>query len=65
MIKVTRLNGTEYWVNPHQIELIECKPDVTISMLSGKHYIVRESVEEVLEKIVAYRKRIGVFKNEL
>ena len=65
MIKVTRLNDSGYWINPHQIEIIECKPDVTISMLSGKHYIVKESVEDVLEKIVAYRKRIGVFKNEL
>ena len=65
MIKVTRLNGSQYWVNPHQIEIIECNPDVTLSMLSGKHYIVKESVEEVLERIVAYRKRIGVFKNEL
>ena len=65
MIKVTRLNDSEYRINPHQIEIIECKPDVTISMLSGKHYIVKESVEDVLEKIVAYRKRIGVFKNEL
>ena len=65
MIKVTRLNGEQYWVNPHQIEIIECNPDVTLSMLSGKHYVVKESVEEVLERIVAYRKHIGVFKNEL
>ena len=46
MIKLTRLNGTQYWINPHQIELIECNPDVTLNMLSGKHYIVKESVEE-------------------
>ena len=56
MIKLTRLNGTQYWINPHQIELIECNPDVTLNMLSGKHYI---------EAIVAYRKRIGIFKNEI
>ncbi len=65
MIKLTRLNGTQYWINPHQIELIECNPDVTLNMLSGKHYIVKESVEEVIEAIVAYRKRIGIFKNEI
>ena len=49
----------------HQIEVIECNPDVTLTMLSGKHYVVKERVEEVIEAIVAYRKRIGVFKNEL
>ena len=65
MIKLTRLNGAQYWINPHQIELIECNPDVTLNMLSGKHYIVKESVEEVIEAIVAYRKRIGIFKNEI
>lgn len=65
MIKVTRLNGEKYWINPHQIEIIECNPDVTLNMLSGKHYVVKENVDEVLEKIVAYRKRIGVFKNEI
>ena len=65
MIKLTRLNGETYWINPHQIEVIECNPDVTLSMLSGKHYVVREKVDEVIEAIVAYRKRIGVFKNEL
>jgi len=64
MIKLTRLNGDKYWINPHQIELIEAKPDVTLNMLSGKYYIVKESVEEVVDLIVAYRKRIGIFKSE-
>ena len=65
MIQVTRLNGTKYWINPHQIETIECNPDVTLQMLSGKYYVIRETPEEILESIVAYRRKIGVFKNEL
>jgi flagellar protein-related protein len=65
MIQVTRLNGTKYWINPHQIETIECNPDVTLQMLSGKYYVIKERPEEILEAIVAYRRKIGVFKNEL
>ncbi|MGI5061958.1 flagellar FlbD family protein [Treponema denticola] len=65
MIQVTRLNGTKYWINPHQIETIECNPDVTLQMLSGKYYVIKERPEEILESIVAYRRKIGVFKNEL
>ena len=65
MIKVTRLNGEQYWVNPHQIEIIECNPDVTLQMLSGKYYVIKETPEEILESIVAYRRKIGIFKNEL
>jgi flagellar protein FlbD len=64
MIKVTRLNGTEYFINPHQIESIEIHPDTTLLMLSGKHVVVLEKAEEVIERIVEYRRRIGAFKNE-
>ncbi|MDR2069184.1 MAG: flagellar FlbD family protein [Spirochaetaceae bacterium] len=64
MIKVTRLDGKEYFINPHQIESIEVHPDTTLLMLSGKHVIVREQVSEVLESIIAYRRQIGAFKNE-
>ncbi|GHV42033.1 flagellar protein FlbD [Spirochaetia bacterium] len=58
MIKVTRLDGTEYYLNPHQIETIEVHPDTTLALLSGKHLIVKEDVQEVLKKIEEYRRRI-------
>ena len=64
MIKVTRLNGKEYFINPHQIESIEIHPDTTLLMLSGKHVVVLEKVDELINQIVEYRKRIGGFKNE-
>jgi len=64
MVKVTRLNGTEYYINPHQIESIEIRPDTTLLMLSGKHVVVREKVEAIIERIIEYRCRIGGFKNE-
>lgn len=64
MIMVTRLDGKQYWINPHQIESIELNPDVTLLMLSGKKVVVRDSVEEILDRIVEYRRRIGGFKNE-
>jgi flagellar protein FlbD len=64
MIKVTRLNGTEYYINPHQIESIEVHPDTTLLMLSGKHVVVIEKVEELIQRIVEYRRQIGAFKNE-
>ena len=64
MVKVTRLNGMEYFINPHQIESMEIKPDTTLLMLSGKHVVVKEGVEEVIDRIVEYRRRIGGFKNE-
>lgn len=64
MIELTKLNKSTIYVNPHQIEYIECNPDTTMVMLSGKHLIVRESYQELYKKIVAYRRLIGAFKNE-
>jgi len=61
MIKVTRLDGKEYYINPHQIECIEVRPDTTLMMLSGKAHIVREEVDTVLEKIVAYRNLLSPY----
>ncbi|MDR3020310.1 MAG: flagellar FlbD family protein [Treponema sp.] len=59
MIKVSRLDGTEFLLNPHQIECIEIRPDTTLLMQSGKTYIIREEVDVVLERIVEYRQTLS------
>jgi flagellar protein FlbD len=59
MIKVTRLDGREYFVNPYQIECIEVNPDTTLVMLSGKSLIVREEVDDVLEKIQTFLRQLN------
>jgi flagellar protein FlbD len=64
MIQVTRLDGKEYYINPHQIESIEMRPDTTLLMLSGKYVVVREGVSDIIDRIITYRRQIGGFKNE-
>lgn len=64
MIELTQLSGKTFWLNPHHIEYIEKTPDTTLTLLSGKRVVVLEGVEAVIEKIVAYRRLIGFFKNE-
>lgn len=65
MIDVIRLDGKKFWVNPHMIECMETTPDLTLTMLSGKKIIVRNSPEEITEKIIAYRKQLGIDKQEV
>ncbi|MBO7123386.1 MAG: flagellar FlbD family protein [Treponema sp.] len=65
MIEVERLNGTKYFLNPHMIESMESLPDLTITMLSGKKVIVKNSPEDIINKIVNYRKRIGINTQEV
>ena len=64
MIEVTRLNGKLYYLNPHHIESMECNPDTTLVMLSGKRLVVKEDPLQIQERILEYRRRIGAFKNE-
>ena len=65
MIDVLRLDGKIYWVNPHMIEAMEATPDLTLTMLSGRKIIVRNSPEEVIQKILEYRRKIGIDKQEV
>jgi flagellar protein FlbD len=64
MVEVTRLDGTTYYVNPHQIEYVERNPDTTLVMLSGKRLVVREDYPTLFTRIVEYRRLIGAFKSE-
>ena len=65
MIDVMRLDGKIYWVNPHMIESMEETPDLTLTMLSGRKIIVRNSPQEIIQKIIGYRKQIGIDKQEV
>ncbi len=58
LIELTKLNGSTYILNADLIETIESTPDTVISLVTGRKYIVRESVEEVRKKSLAYKKEI-------
>jgi|SRR6188768_478449 len=55
MIVVTRLNATQFAINPDLIERIHSNPDTTLVMVDGAKYIVTESMSEVIERITNYR----------
>jgi len=59
MIRVTRINGEPVVVNAEFIEFIEPTPDTIISLTTGKKMMVHETVDEVVERIVEYRLRVG------
>ncbi len=60
MIKITRLNGKEFVVNAEQIEFAEETPDTVISLISGKKVVVKESIEQLIEKIIEYKRKINI-----
>ncbi|HBE80504.1 MAG TPA: flagellar protein FlbD [Firmicutes bacterium] len=59
MITVHRLNGEEFLINPHLIEIIEAAPDTTISLVTGRKLIVKTPVPDIIAQIIEYRRLIG------
>ncbi len=58
MIHVTRLNSTPLILNSDLIEHIEVTPDTVITLTTGQSLRVRETAEEVVERIVQFRRNI-------
>ena len=55
MIRVTRLNGEQFALNPDLIERVEAHPDTVVFLADGTRYVVKETVDEVLLEILEYR----------
>ena len=58
MIKLTKLNKAEYYLNSDLMETVDSTPDTVITMVSGKKFVVLESPEEVVDRILRFRGKI-------
>ncbi len=54
MITVTRLNGKPMVVNAELIRSVEENPDTTITLINGDHLIVKERMQQIVEKAIDY-----------
>ena len=58
MVKLTRLNDSKVVINADLIEFIEALPDTIVTLTTGQKIMVKESVEEVVDKVVEYKRSI-------
>src|SRR5260221_524132 len=58
MIFVTRLAGSEVVINSDLIVTVEKTPDTVITLTTGDRIMVKESVEDVVERAAAFRHRV-------
>ena len=58
MIKLSKLNNQEFAVNSDLIETIEQTPDTVITMTTGNKYEVKETQEEIIRRIIQYKRKI-------
>jgi len=63
MIKVTRFNNTELVINAELIKFVESTPDTVITLTTKEKILVKNSVDEIMDKVINYRRLIG--KTEL
>jgi flagellar protein FlbD len=62
MIHVTRINHVPLVLNSDLIQHVETTPDTVISLTTGQKLVVLESADEVLRRVVAFRREILVPK---
>lgn len=60
MVQLTRLNGSELWLNPLLVESVEATPDSVLTMSNGHKYIVQEKPGEIQEKFELFYRGIGL-----
>jgi flagellar protein FlbD len=58
MIKLTRLDGSEVYLNPDHIETIEETPDTHITLSNGNSYLFLEPAKVVIGRIVCFKARV-------
>lgn len=58
MIKLTRLNRVPLIVNADLIEHVEGSPDTVVALTNGQKFLVLESAEEIVEKVIEFRRSI-------
>jgi flagellar protein FlbD len=68
MIRLSRLNGKDFVLNSDLVKTIEETPDTLVTLVNGEKMMVRETVQVMLDRIIAFRKetygRLSVLRDE-
>jgi flagellar protein FlbD len=57
MIAVTRLNGSQFWINPDLIQTVEANPDTVITLTNEEKWVVSETPEVLIERVIVFRRQ--------
>ena len=58
MIELTRLNGKPMILNSDLIKTAEASPDTMLTLINGEKLIVREDLDEIVNRTLAYRAQL-------
>jgi flagellar protein FlbD len=57
MIKVTRLNGQEVYINSDLILFVEKSPETILTLQNGKKVTIKEAIPLVIDRVVEFKSR--------
>lgn len=60
MIKITGLDNKEFVINSEHIEKLEQIPESLITLTNGHKYLVKESNDEIIRKVIEYKRKISI-----
>ncbi|RMG17018.1 MAG: flagellar protein FlbD [Deltaproteobacteria bacterium] len=58
MIPLTRINGNPVVINTDLVTSIEEQPDTVLVLINGDRIMVKESPEEIIDRLVEFRRKI-------
>jgi flagellar protein FlbD len=58
MIRLTRINRIPLVINSDLIEHVEVTPDTVVSLTTGQKFMVLESAEEVIDRVIRFRRKV-------
>ena len=61
MIELTKLNNQKVVINCDLIEYVEAVPDTTITLTTGNRFVVKESVDELVDKVIGFRQKFNLY----
>lgn len=61
MIYLTKMNDHVFVLNHTLIEIIDSTPDTVITLTNGRKYVVKESVDEVIQRVIEFNNRVKNF----
>ena len=65
MITLQKMNGERCLLNHNQIEYIELIPESKIVMMNHDYYLVRDTVDEIIQKIAEYNAKVQDIHREI
>lgn len=64
MIRLRKLNDKEFVLNCELIESIAETPDTVITLTTGKKVLVKESIDEIINKVITYKNEVFIYRTK-